>query len=158
MNQQKSILGKTTGSVQNYLMGNNSSKPEIGKGATVLMWTDRYTYEVMRVSKDGTKVIVQQYLPERIDKLGMTDSGQQYKYEKLNGVDKYIVWRNNAWRWEEKKIIFTEAGLQLGFDERQALMGEEELKLVPGLTKVKFSYPVVNILWGVKDEYYDYSH
>ena len=99
MKTQKSILGKTTNSVMNYLMGNNQTEPVAGQGATVLMWTDRYAYEVMKVSADKKKAILQQYLPERTDNHGMSDT-QDYKYEKLNGVDKYVVYKWNAWRWE----------------------------------------------------------
>ena len=158
MKTQKSILGKTTNSVMNYLMGNNQTEPVAGQGATVLMWTDRYAYEVMKVSADKKKAILQQYLPERTDNHGMSDT-QDYKYEKLNGVDKYVVYKWNAWRWEESKIVFTPAGISLPYEERKLLFSEEgDLKLIPGLTMQVFSYPIVNILWGQRKEYYDYSH
>ena len=77
---------KETGSLVNLLMDNNIGVPEVGKGATILSWSDRHAYEVMSASEDKTRVLIQRYLPERVDKNGMSDM-QEYEYEKLNGYD-----------------------------------------------------------------------
>lgn len=61
---QKSVAGHTTGSFINYMMGNNSTLPEVGKGCTILGWSDRHAYEVMNVSVDGKKVTIQQMKTE----------------------------------------------------------------------------------------------
>ena len=71
---QKSKVGKTTGSLSNYLMGNNATLPEVGKGATILHWTDRSAYEVIEVSENKMECIIQRYDSERVDGLGMFDS------------------------------------------------------------------------------------
>lgn len=178
MKTQKSIAGKTTGSLMNYLMGNNSTLPQVGKGCTLLSWTDRHAYEVMSVSEDGKRVVIQQYLPERTDKNGMSES-QDYSYTKLNGFNEVILWRNGAWRKECSKILMVEeynVSFQAECLKRQSELGaaykyqdvwnemikplfdeDGDMMLIEGKTKIQKSYPKVNILWGQKEEYYDYS-
>lgn len=124
---------KDTGSFINMLMSNNSTVPEVGKGATVLLWTDRHAYEVIEVSNDKKRVVVQQYFPKRIDKNGMSES-QEYEYKELSPVKEVIVWKWGGWRFER-----------------------DVMKHQQGLTKWVKKYPKVNIIWGVKREYYDYS-
>lgn len=172
-------IGKNFGSVMNWMMSSNKTMPKVGEGATVLMWSDRHAYEVMKVSDDFKEVIVQQYLPERTDSNGQSES-QSYKYEKLCGHDETIVWRNGAWRWVRTKIEILKS-VREEFDaevkKQQQLLGTDykyqavwdkmlkplfdesgmHLKLVEGKTKIKKSFPKVSILWGVKDEYYDPS-
>ena len=168
MKTQKSILGKTTGSLINYVMGNNKTLPEVGKGATILSWSDRHAYEVMSISEDGKRVIIQKYLSERIDTNGMSES-QEYKYEKLNGFDEVIVWRNNAWRKETKEIVYTKEYGEYVNNNLKDFWKSEDYKLlfpnneihlqhiIEGKTKSIKRYSKINIIWGVKDEYYDYS-
>lgn len=166
MKLQKSIAGKTTGSFINYMMGNNTSLPEVGKGATVLMWTDRHAYEVLNVSEDSKRVVIQQYLPTRSDNNGMSET-QNYEYKELNGQDEVIVWKWGAWRRESKIIEFTEdyaktIGNDFYKSEDYKLLYPEDNDsycpvLIEGKTIQKTVYSKVNILWGVKEEYYDYS-
>ncbi|MDR0825066.1 MAG: hypothetical protein LBN74_08220 [Prevotella sp.] len=145
-----------TGSFINMLMSSNSSIPEVGKGATVLLWTDRHAYEVMSVSKDFKTVVIQQYLPERIDDLGMSES-QDYKYEKLNGYDETIVWKWGAWRKVYNKIIFEDSYEFDRKDEKELFDEDGIIQLVEGKTKAKTEYSKVNIVFGIKEEYYDFS-
>lgn len=148
-----------TGSFINMLMSSNSSIPEVGKGATVLSWTDRHAYEVMEVSEDKKRVVIQQYIPERIDGNGMSES-QKYKYEELNGLDEVVVWKWGAWRYErdELKILDELAYYARPRQEIDASYDEDGFMIhQPGLTKWVKRYHKVNIIFGVKDEYYDYS-
>jgi len=176
MEQQTMKPGIETGSFINMMMSRNRSLPEVGKGATLLSWTDRHAYEVMSVSPDGKRVVIQQYIPERIDQNGMSMSEcQDYKYEKLNGHNEVVVWRNGAWRSEVIRVEFCK-DYYAEFERRQALcetseqhdaLYEEMIKpllsensnfrLVDGKTCLKKQYSKVNVLWGVKDEYYDYT-
>lgn len=167
--RQKSIAGKTTGSLFNYLMGNNESIPEVGKGATQLLWSDRHAYEVLSVSEDKTKVTIQRYAPTRLDKLGMSDQ-QCYEYVELVGSPIEVVWYRNAWRIKSKSVVFTKEFDQqkeaetgkvywsLTKEEREELyQGKDSLQVVEGKTRIKTEYHTINILWGTKEEYYDYS-
>lgn len=49
----------THGSLNNLLAGTNPElKPEIGMGATKIMWTDRAPYTIIAISKSGKTVMV----------------------------------------------------------------------------------------------------
>ncbi|MFV0536818.1 MAG: hypothetical protein ACK5M3_05520 [Dysgonomonas sp.] len=158
--KQKQLKPSTeTGSFINMLMSSNSSIPEVGKGATVLLWTDRHAYEVMKVSDDKKRVVIQRYEPERIDNLGMSES-QDYKYEKLNDFEHIVVWRHGAWRFERDELKVLDEDyfysrprkeIEASYDENGIMIHQE------GLTKWVKKYYKVNIIFGVKREYYDYS-
>jgi hypothetical protein len=119
MKKQSLKLGTETGSFFNYLMGNTQSLPEVGKGATILYWSDRDAYEVLNVSADRRRVLIQAYKVKRIDNLGMSDQ-QEYAYDELAGIPEWIVFKYNSWRYEN-------TGGKL------------------------------NIIFGVKKQYYDFS-
>lgn len=159
--------GKDTGSFFNFLMGNNATVPVVGKGATILHWSDRTAYEVTWVSDNGKSVKIRKYLAERTDNLGMSDS-QDYEYKELIGSEIEIVWRHGAWRRKYERMEFEPAFL-LEYDRQPQtherwceyflpLRNEDgTYKLVEGKTYLKVSYEKVNIIFGVLLEYYDYS-
>ena len=151
-------LDGNVGSLQNYLMGNNATLPVVGEGATILSYTDRRCCEVISVSENGKRVVLEDYNAIRTDKNGMSED-QQYRYE-LTGQQFTIVWRNGAWRRECVGIEFTDAALEMDYDERLQKCFDPTTKLpilVDGLTVIKKSYPKVSVLFGVKRAYYDYS-
>lgn len=158
-------LGRQTGSFFNGMMSSNKSMPEVGKGATVLLWTDRHAYQVMEVSKDFKRVVVQQCKPKRIDNYGMGDC-QIYDYSELNGLNQVIVFRHGSWKFQNDVVTFTKEFNEL-FDKMSREEQRKELdklengygdwKLVEGKTHAKKEYSKVNILWGVQDKYYDFS-
>lgn len=166
MKQAKSV--NSFRSFVNWMMANNESLPEVGKGATVLLWSDRHAYEVMEVSSDKKKVLVQRYSPKRIDNYGMGDV-QEYEYKELNGINQKIVWYRGKWRWKGKVVTFidsfyeqkqVEQGkiVQWSDEEREELWGgQQTLKLVEGKTRLKTEYHPVSIIWGVKQEFYDFT-
>lgn len=120
-------LGTATGSFFNYLMSNSMSIPEVGKGATVLHWTDRSAYFVDQVSADGKQVVIERAKAIRTDENGMSDS-QDYRYDRDPNAEPetirftYGKWRRVYTNWEGKK------------------------ETTP-----------VNIIFGTMREYYDYS-
>ena len=71
-------LGSETGSLNNWMMAQYGVDPEIGMGATILGWTDRYPATIVKVTP--TQIHVQRDLYRRIDKNGMSEI-QQYEYE-----------------------------------------------------------------------------
>lgn len=101
-------LGTETGSFFNYLMGNSMSIPEVGKGATVLHWTDRSAYFVNEVSKDGKTVVIERAKAVRTDNNGMSET-QSYEYVRDPQTEPetikftYGKWRRVYTNWEGKK-------------------------------------------------------
>lgn len=157
MKRQSVKLDNNVGSLQNYLMGNNSTLPVVGEGATILSYTDRRACEVISVSEDGKRVVLEGYNAIRTDKNGMSDE-QEYRYE-LNGRQNTIVWRNGAWRYECEQIWFTDEALMMTYEDRQKCYDPTTNLpiLVEGLTFVKKSYPKLSVIFGVKKAYHDYS-
>ena len=157
-----------TGSFINMLMSSNNTLPEVGKGATVLLYSDRHAYEVIEVSDDKKRVVIQKYDTKRTDNNGISEL-QEYEYKKLYEYTEVIVWRNGAWRRECPEVNFTNSfkkkAKEAGYDdvyqfltkEQKELVFGDTLNVVEGITLVRKSYPKINILWGVKDEYYDFA-
>jgi hypothetical protein len=86
-------LGRDTNSVVNWMYGNSKSpEPEVGMGATMLMWTDRHAMTIHKVDLTGAvkKIWVSADKATRIDKNGMSES-QNYDYTNEN--------QNNPERW-----------------------------------------------------------
>ena len=120
-------LGTETGSFFNYLMGNSMSIPEVGKGATVLHWTDRSAYFVNEVSADGKEVVIERAKAVRTDNLGMSDC-QDYKYERNPQA-------------QPETIRFTYGKWRRVYINRD---GKKETS-------------PINIIFGTMREYYDFS-
>lgn len=93
-------LGSETGSLVNHVMSeSNPDKPEVGMGATILMWTDRAAGTIIEVSKSGKTIKVQRDHAKRIDDLGMTDSGQKYEFSRNpNGSIYTFRFGKRGWR------------------------------------------------------------
>lgn len=72
-----------TGSLINHVYDNATGmmKPEIGMGATEILWTDRRACTIIEVSKTGHKVVVQRDDAYRVDNNGMSDA-QTWRYER----------------------------------------------------------------------------
>jgi hypothetical protein len=165
----KTQTAKLSGSFFNYLYGNNQTVPIVGKGATRMLHSDRHAYEVISVSEDGKSCQIQRYNPVRIDKLGMSDM-QEYSYEELTDEILTLRWRNNAWRIVSNQIVFTDefiASCPNGIYPSMFLTPEQKFKvyehdiypknIVEGITKSVKKFYKINILFGSKIEYYDFS-
>jgi len=163
------IKTKETGSFFNLMMGNNQTLPKVGQGATILHWTDRSAYEVLEVSSDYKRIVIQRYEPSRKDNNGMSES-QDYEYKNLVGGTIVLVWRNNQWKIENEVIHFCSKWVsqlpentsyyKFLTDEQREFIYNGEVhpqRVLEGITKLKKVYSKVNIIWGVKREYYDYS-
>lgn len=68
------------GSLQNQLLGNAvSKKPEVGMGATEIMYSDRHAYTIAEVLRADC-ILVQQDIAVRTDGLGITEN-QKWEFE-----------------------------------------------------------------------------
>lgn len=72
-------LGKDIGSVVNAALVEKHIKPEVGMGATILMWSDRHAATIVEVTASGKTVTVQEDRAKRTDKNGCSES-QTYEY------------------------------------------------------------------------------
>ena len=78
-------LGTDTASFHNYLLSGTKGQPipEVGMGATILMWTDRHACTIVKVVHNGwlppKKIAVQRDHAKRTDDRGMSDA-QSYEY------------------------------------------------------------------------------
>lgn len=160
-------LGTETASLINHIQSSyNNPNPVAGMGATVLHWSDRDAYTVLTVSEDGLSCTVSQDKATRTDNLGMSDS-QQYSYETTYDYIIKLVFRRGEWRQVREEIIFTdeysnwidesrENRVKMS-DDKELWDDIAELQLVKGKTKIKKSYPKINIRFGYRNQYHDYS-
>ena len=91
---------KLYGSFQNRLMeGAQEIVPEIGMGATELMWSDRYPYTVVEiVSKNRIKV--------QEDIYTMQSNGDYEFKSNLDGVIKTLIKTSHGWKVLKGQHIF----------------------------------------------------
>ena len=88
-----------TGSLINSIYGQSDQPiPEVGMGATILMWTDRRAATVIGVLTSGRQIAVQEDLATRVDDNGMSDA-QTYEYQPNPeaAISNYTLRRNGAW-------------------------------------------------------------
>ena len=86
----------------NQLLGNMTGmpKPEVGMGATELMFSDRHACTIVEVSKSGKQLWVIQDKATRTDNNGMSES-QEYTFETVEdkGTNRqhYKLRKNGCW-------------------------------------------------------------
>lgn len=121
-------LGPETGSLMNYLQsGSKDNLPNVEKGATELLWTDRRAYFVNSVSKDSKSCTIERAKAVRIDNNGMSDC-QNYRYER-----------------EENPVIYN---LRFRYGSWYIDHGKDS---------VYGRYSKINIKFGYMNAYHDYS-
>lgn len=171
--RQRSKVG-VAGSFINQMMANNATLPKVGEGATQLHYSDRTCYEVVEVSEDG-KTVKLESLNAVWDKTKPGGMGHQNWVFENTGRFSTVIWRNNAWRTKTRSIVFTkemiDKAAENGFYSPAAYVYKTDRELhekiykgdtwpqtvIEGITREKFEYPAIKLLFGVKDYYYDWS-
>lgn len=97
-------LGRETGSVNNWIQSNaviGQPTPEVGMGATILGWTDRYPGTITAVDRDRGAVLltVQEDAAERVDANGMSES-QRYRFSPDPNGRVYRYRQDKSGRWQ----------------------------------------------------------
>ncbi len=152
----------SSGSFFNYLMSNNSSIPVVGKGATIMSYTDRDVAEVMEVSPCGKIVVLESYNTTADRKEGQSlPMGHQCWKHELSGHRSTLVYKWNAWRVVHKKVEL------IGEWSARNLDPEMKEKIyqgnifpqvaIEGYSKKVTEYHKIRILFGVLDYHYDWS-
>jgi hypothetical protein len=176
MKRQTRKVG-VAGGFFNQLMGNNSTTPKVGEGATILMYSDRGAYEVIEVSADGDSCVIRAMNCKFV---GSAYGDEQYEYESNpNGCTMTIVWnsRKGCWCQQTKSVkiikslsdrLFKEHGynwgdhLPNGITYKELMEGNSDgvhtkLKIVDGVTKEYTELSKVSIIFGVMEQYRDPS-
>ena len=166
---QKKTL-RTSGSFFNYLMSNNESVPVVGEGATIMLWTDRKVADVIEISEDGMRVVI-----EYANAKNLGEYGDQMWEFTPSGIKQTLVWRQNAWRVETEQVVYTKKFIKEANDNGHCILVDyldakypglsEEVyqgnvyptKEIDGITKRKKCYSKINILFGARNYYYDWS-
>ena len=87
-----------TGSLTNLLMSRSrQSNPEVGMGATEIMWTDRRAYTIVEVRNPKT-IVVQEDNAKRTDNNGMSES-QRYEFTPNLEGEKIVVTLRKNGKW-----------------------------------------------------------
>lgn len=102
-------LGRQTASVTNHILSRavkGQPEPVVGMGATILSWTDRQPGTIIDVSNAhaATVIYVREDNATRVDKLGMTDSGQRYLFEPDPNGRLYTFRKREDGTWEEVTV------------------------------------------------------
>ena len=175
----KPVKLSQTGSFINWMESHNQTLPEVGKGATKYMWSDRHAYFVNKVSSDYKRVTLENAKPVyRQDDCKYTMEAYPVSYERT-GEEFEIVFRHGSWKIEREVAVFkpaiekmiNEAWDALGnpdyaSEEAQAARAKYDAIrewLYPNgekresLTIKKKEYQKINIGFGVMNAYYDPS-
>lgn len=170
----------------NQLMGNNKTTPVVGQGATVLLYSDRYAYEVISVADDDMSAILCRYDATLVSD-SILNEHQEYEYKNLIETNTMkIVWRKNGWYSERIEVEYipkylkeAEEAFEIAtnsveyeivrnhyykdeyydriYNDKGILVESNELKVIPGVTKEYKRYKKISIIFGVKNEYRDPS-
>lgn len=91
-------LGTETNSLVNHLMSGHvgGPAPEVGMGATKLMWTDRHACTIRRVSPCGKKFWMTEDKATRTN-VGMRED-QQWAFETVDGPEILVCLTKRGWR------------------------------------------------------------
>ena len=159
----------------NQLMGNNTSVPVVGQGATELSYSDRHAFEVIWVSEDGLQCKIRE-----MDTKWVGSAYGDERYEYISNPDNYtktLEWNGKKGCWgqiyQSIAIIKTlhnkliqehgfswSSNLPNGVKYDDLVDGEyagcyTKLKLVEGITKEYKVFSKISIIFGVMEEYRD---
>lgn len=148
-------LGSETGSFVNHMLSGTEAMPVVGQGATILMWSDRHAYEVVSVSNDGRRAIIER-CKTRIISGSEMDGSAKYDLSETEGVKTELRYRYGGWYIVGYDVIVTD------WDKFDSLSPSERLDersgkwaIISGVTEKKTVFSKVSIAWGRKDEYRD---
>ena len=164
----------------NQMMGNNSTNPIVGEGATILHYSDRSAYEVIEVSNEGMSCTIRKM---DCNFIGSSYGDERYTYksnkenEKMNlewnskkgswGVVYYSIEiikslvkkYNKEHGWGGTDVLLASKGLQWDdlFDKVHEDNYYNSMKIIKGLTKEYRNFNPTSIIFGLMEEYRDPS-
>jgi hypothetical protein len=162
----------------NQMMGNNSTEPKVGEGATLLSYSDRHANEVIEVSDDGSSCKIRAMECTYVGS-GYGDERYTYKSDPEGGVTD-LEWNEKKSKWcivwyetrlikALQKRLFAEHDYDmwshlpngLTFDDLLDENGNRgaytNFKLIDGVTKRYKRMRPVSVIFGVMEQYRDPS-
>ena len=171
------------GSFINQMMGNNSSEPVVGEGATILMYSDRVAYEVTEVSDDGMQCVIRQMDAKNI---GSGYGDERYTYESniknhtmtLEWSNKKQCWSSVGYSVEIIKSLRGKYDKEFGYGSTKYLLADygiesyqhlyenpndedgnyyNQMMIISGITKRYKNFDKISVIFGIMEEYRDPS-
>ena len=163
----------------NQMMGNNNTIPKVGEGATELMYSDRYPYEVIEVSKDGMQCVIRQMDTTYV---GSGYGDEQYTYQSnLENGTRTLEWSNKKQCWGSVgysvqiiKALANKYYKKYGYGSTEILLKEHgiesyqhlyenpnadnyynQMMIIDGVTKKYKNFTEISIIFGTMDKYRD---
>ena len=167
------------GAFINQMMGNNATIPVVGEGATILMYSDRSAYEVIKVSNDGMQCIIRKMDTKNV---GSGYGDEQYTYHSnTKNYTKTLEWNAKKECWgvvtysiEIIKSIRKKYYQKYGENAMDCLLADYAIesykhlyddpsadnfynlmKLIKGVTKHYKNFNKISVIFGVMEEYRD---
>ena len=168
------------GGFVNQMMGNNSTEPKVGEGATELMYSDRNPYEVLSVSEDGSECEIRRMRSKIKNKDGIYGQ-QEWDFTSTEGESETLRWHpkkgwcrytetielqkslskkyTDLYGWNWNNWVFPNGIISEDLFEKYEENGGHygKMKLIKGITKVYKNYSPISIIFGVMEKYYDPS-
>tara|TARA_R110002020_G_scaffold429873_1_gene639524 strand:+ start:80 stop:637 length:558 start_codon:yes stop_codon:yes gene_type:complete len=165
----------------NQMMGNNTSTPNVGEGATILMYSDREAYEVIEVSNDGNACVIREMDTTYV---GSGYGDEQYTYQSNeNNHTINIEWNDKKQCWgkvgtsiEIIKALYKKYNKEYGYNAIDMILKDngiesyqhlyanpkadnfyEPKKIIEGVTKEYKTFNKVSIIFGIMEKYVDPS-
>ena len=178
MKKQSRKVGVAGGFI-NQMMGNNSTTPKVGEGATILMYSDRHANEVTWVAEDGLSCKIRSMDCKFVGS-GYGDERYTYHSNPKNH-NKTLEWSNKKQCWGEVgysveiiKALGNKYYKKYGYGWTDVLLKEcniesydhlyenpnadnfyNQKKLIKGVTKKYKNFNKISIIFGVMEEYRD---
>ena len=165
----------------NQIMGNNSSEPKVGKGATILMYSDRHAYEVIKVSDDGMSCTIREMDTTFV---GSGYGDEKYTYQSnVKNLTEDLEWNAKKQCWGKVSysveiikslkqkyikeygygyidILLADKGIesyQHLYEDPKADNYYNQMMIIEGLTKRYKNFHKVSVIFGVMEKYRDPS-
>lgn len=165
----------------NQMMGNNSTLPVVGEGATILWYSDRSAYEVISVSEDMMQCVIREmdttFVGESYgDEKYTYQSNPKNKTKTLEWSNKKQCWGsisysveiikslqnkyNKKFGWGSTDILLADNGIKSYehlYEDSNADNYYNEKKIIEGVTKRYKKFHKVSVIFGIMQEYRDPS-
>ena len=165
----KPIKLSKSGSFINWIESHNQTLPEVGKGATEYLWSDRNAYFVNEVSKDYKRVTLERAEPVyRQGDCKYTMEAYPVDYKRTGDIFE-VVFRYGGWYKVYVSKLLKDSAIEMIDNAKKNgtwhllkeimsnYKGDGDTFFKPHFYNTKKGYSKINIGFGVMNAYYDPS-